>query len=299
MAEIYKITNRLNNNVYIGQTTQGVQRRFRQHIEKALSGGHGKLHTAMRECGIENFDIEVIERCEEECLDDREKYWISHYNSMNNGYNMTAGGNGGSIYSIDYALICKLWDEGNSLGNISKIIGCPVHSISVRLRGYDKFSEEESFLRSNCKKVYQYDLAGMYLDTFDSTQDAEAYFNNGVRNKDNIAACARGDQKTAYNYWWSYNKIPQGPILWTEKHMVYPVVQYDKKMNYIRTYENVKAAEKAMIELGYKRPHIYEVCQRQPKYNTSCGYIWRSIYDPEVNIPVKSSVAELATLLDD
>ena len=36
MAEIYKITNRLNNNVYIGQTTQGVKRRFRQHIEKAL-----------------------------------------------------------------------------------------------------------------------------------------------------------------------------------------------------------------------------------------------------------------------
>ena len=74
--------------------------------------------------------------------------------------------------------------------------------------------------------------------------------------------------------------------------MVYPVVQYDKKMNYIRTYENVKAAEKAMIELGYKRPHIYEVCQRQPKYNTTCGYIWRSIYDPEVSIPVKSSIAD-------
>ena len=30
----------------------------------------------MREYGSENFDIEVIERCEEEHLDEREKYWI-------------------------------------------------------------------------------------------------------------------------------------------------------------------------------------------------------------------------------
>ena len=298
MAEIYKITNRINNKVYIGQTIQGVAKRFRQHIEKALCGDNGRLHAAMREYGIDNFNVETIERCEEESLDDREKYWIAYYDSLHNGYNMTIGGNGGSIYSIDYTEICRLWDEGNSIGSISKIINCPSRIISMRLRDYEGFSIEENFLRSSCKKVHQYDLAGMYIDSFDSTQDAEGFFNNGCRNKDNIGACARGEQKTAYNYWWSYEKVETGPVLWTEKHMVYPVVQYDKHMNYIQTFANVKMAERAMKDLGYNRPHIYEVCQRLPKYKTSCGYVWRCIYDPEINKPVESATARLADKLN-
>jgi hypothetical protein len=42
-----------------------------------------------------------------------------------------------------------------------------------------------------------------------------------------------------------------------------------------------------------------QVCQRRPKYNSSCGYVWRYIYDEEINRPVPSEVAELATLLSD
>ena len=93
--------------------------------------------------------------------------------------------------------------------------------------------------------------------------------------------------------------MERGPVLYTIKGITCPIVQYSKNGDWIATYKSLADAEKAMIAHGYKRPHISEVCQRRPKYNTSCGYVWRYLYDEEINKPVKSSVAELATLLDD
>lgn len=51
----------------------------------------------MREYGIENFDFSVIEECEIDQLDAREKYWINYYNSYKNGYNGNEGGNFGFV----------------------------------------------------------------------------------------------------------------------------------------------------------------------------------------------------------
>ena len=48
------------------------------------------LYQAMREFGIDNFSFEVIEECELINLNDKEKYYIDKYNTMNpNGYNMS------------------------------------------------------------------------------------------------------------------------------------------------------------------------------------------------------------------
>ena len=55
---IYKITNLLNEKIYIGQTKQPIEQRFLQH-----SKSNSPLGQAMRECGLENFTIELVERC--------------------------------------------------------------------------------------------------------------------------------------------------------------------------------------------------------------------------------------------
>ena len=51
----------------------------------------------MREFGVENFTIEVIERCDTQAeLDAREKFWIRVLNcTVPNGYNRTPGGERG------------------------------------------------------------------------------------------------------------------------------------------------------------------------------------------------------------
>lgn len=46
----------------------------------------------MRKYGIDNFKFSVLEECDKEDLNEKEKYWIEKYDSYNNGYNNTCGG---------------------------------------------------------------------------------------------------------------------------------------------------------------------------------------------------------------
>lgn len=112
---IYKITNIVNKKVYIGQTKQSVEQRFIQHKSHARTGNsHHKLARALRKYGDENFIIEIIEECDFSILDDRERYWINFFNSVNEGYNTLLGGQDKSCYYvveneqeiIDYYLKC-------------------------------------------------------------------------------------------------------------------------------------------------------------------------------------------------
>ena len=50
----------------------------------------------MRDCGLENFTIEIIERCENQTeLNERKKFWIKVLKSKSpNGYNLSNGGAG-------------------------------------------------------------------------------------------------------------------------------------------------------------------------------------------------------------
>ena len=92
MIGIYKIENKINHKIYIGQS-QDIERRWSNHISSAGKMRY-KMSQALGEFGVENFSFEVIEECPIELLDEREIYWIKYYNSMDpNGYNMTEGGN--------------------------------------------------------------------------------------------------------------------------------------------------------------------------------------------------------------
>lgn len=100
---IYKITNTVNNKVYIGQTCQHYIHRFTQHKSHARTGrSNHKLARAFRKYGDENFIIEPIEECLIEELDEKEKYWIAFYKSTQDefGYNISDGGETGQNYVI-------------------------------------------------------------------------------------------------------------------------------------------------------------------------------------------------------
>ena len=89
--EIYKITNLVNDKVYIGQSARGVRERFTRHIHDAMSE---RLDThfarAIRKYGPENFVVEVIDTADtQEELNRKEQYWIREYDSVHHGYNET------------------------------------------------------------------------------------------------------------------------------------------------------------------------------------------------------------------
>ena len=89
---IYKVTNKINGKVYIGQSVD-IGKRWRQHM---TAKDDIYFHKAIQKYGIENFEWEVIEQCKKKDLDEREIYWIEYYDSYNKGYNCTKGGEGNS-----------------------------------------------------------------------------------------------------------------------------------------------------------------------------------------------------------
>lgn len=96
MIGIYKIVNKINNKIYIGQSINVVDR-WKQHQYKSLNSKelayNSAIHQAMRKYGIENFVFEIIEECSIDELDEKERYWISKLNTLSpNGYNILEGG---------------------------------------------------------------------------------------------------------------------------------------------------------------------------------------------------------------
>lgn len=93
MIGIYKITNKINNLSYIGQSTQ-IEQRFREHKKSYnwYREKNKKLYKDILEYGINNFSFEILEECFVEELNDREQYYIKYYNTYPNQYNMTPGG---------------------------------------------------------------------------------------------------------------------------------------------------------------------------------------------------------------
>ena len=91
---IYRITNIDTQECYIGQGVD-VGKRLTEHIKGTLgiqSIADQKIHHAMAETGIQNWTFELLEECERDELNNREKFYISYYRSNEFGYNKTVGG---------------------------------------------------------------------------------------------------------------------------------------------------------------------------------------------------------------
>lgn len=87
---IYRITNLKTNEAYIGKSTN-IKTRWQNHCKTAigLDGmARTKIHSAMKEFGIDNFSFEVLEKCTKEVYSEREKYWINFYETNVYGYNI-------------------------------------------------------------------------------------------------------------------------------------------------------------------------------------------------------------------
>lgn len=97
MQGIYKVTCKINNKIYVGQSVNieiRLKGHTKNHLNENLVDYNTKFYRALRKHGIENFTFEIIEEVKTKSLmNDRETYWISRYDSFKNGYNSTSGGN--------------------------------------------------------------------------------------------------------------------------------------------------------------------------------------------------------------
>jgi group I intron endonuclease len=94
---IYKITNKINGRVYIGKT-KNFARRLKEHYKNVGVKKH-KLYDDILMLGWDNFDVEIIDKGSFKDIDDLEIKYIKQFNSLVEGYNYTAGGEGGDTFS--------------------------------------------------------------------------------------------------------------------------------------------------------------------------------------------------------
>ena len=102
MIGIYKITNKITRHAYIGKSVN-IEARLKSHFRRASLDCeqdveyNKALYRAIRKYGKDNFEVEILEELftrDRKVLDAREIYWISFYDTYNNGYNATLGGEG-------------------------------------------------------------------------------------------------------------------------------------------------------------------------------------------------------------
>ena len=212
---IYKITNKINGKVYIGQTTQSLSRRWRQHCDNSKSKCY-MLKNAIQKYGKENFTVEQIDvACDRDELDKKEQYWIQYYNSINpeKVYNLTSGGKH-----------CEISDEVKKhLSDVNKGSKPSEQCIlnSIKSRKGKKLSKEHI---EKLRKTRIGELNGMFgkkrpdlakinvlkrkpvicIETgnvFDSIAMAALYLNKTITS---VSHCLCGRSKTCGGYHWRY-----------------------------------------------------------------------------------------------
>ena len=234
MAYIYKISNDINNKVYIGKTTGTIEYRWKQHCNDRMSSrcSHRHLYAAMNKYGLEHFTIEVIEEIKDiNILAEREQYWINYYDSYNNGYNETLGGDG--KIRIDYDQVIELYNQIGTCKGVAKTLNIDAGHVSTILKSQGinvaphglfakkrnkpirtKAAQLQELAKINSVAIDAYDLNHNFVQSFNSIKEASLWclehgYSNSTRIESvrvNISRCLAGKIRYSAKHIWKYHK---------------------------------------------------------------------------------------------
>ena len=218
---IYKITNKINGKSYIGQTTQGFDKRYGYNLKRSTNNKH--LKSAINKYGIDNFDIckvfDVAYNQEE--LDKKEIFWIEYYDCINNGYNKKTGGNGGCHYGEEARKRMSLSKKGKYTGKDNPNYGNhklagennPNYGkhlteeqkakISKAHKGKKLSKEHVEKMKNSSRNIPIYCVTTQKI--FKSGQQAMREYN--ICSSSGIIACCKGKRK-------SYGKLNGEKLVW-------------------------------------------------------------------------------------
>lgn len=262
MSGIYCICNIATNEYYVGQSID-LYKRIGEHIRKLRNGEHKYTHggitllqKAWNEYGENNFRFRVLETCEKELLDEKEKFWIdyyqSNYNKHGKGYNYNKGGS-------------ATFKKSERKTNKDKIV---IHNDEIQkvvpkeeLEEYKKLGYVRGFSPKNKHKIFKdinknrdyptgenHPLHGIKL-TEEHRQKLSDSHKGHKLTKEQI------EKRTETN-------IKNGNIL--------AVCQFDLDGNFIKEYDN---AEDVKRKTGYDSVYVRNCCKG--KHEKAYGYVWK------------------------
>ena len=305
---IYKITNKINGKVYIGQS-KDIYKRWNEHRKECRKKKKNiALYCALAKYGCDNFSYDILERCDESELDDLEIKYIKQYRSYIGfedgwGYNMTLGGQlchtyvGNSdqgVYTYQYDLKGNFVAKYRSRKEACQALGLKgTASITRAIKdcgsagGFQWRNEYYEKINPFVKpkrtvKVYQYSNKGGFIQEFESIQKAAEYVNC---NRSLIEQCCEKYIKTAKNFQWSYIKVKNigsvAPMKQPSKWL--KVYQYSKDGTFMQSFPCAKiASELTGVSL---RAIQHNLCGES---KTAYGYIFKYIDEGGENVCKKT-----------
>lgn len=209
---VYKLTNLITEEIYIGQT-QNFNRRMRVYSQKNCKA-QKKLFNSITKYGWSNFKSEILYKTNINFIDNLETFYISFYNScyFNNtkGLNMTTTGKAsfrGYKHTEDFKQKAKIRMKGLYSGR--------KHSEETKLKMSKNSRQLGKFNLEHHKsiQIYQYDLEGNFINTYPSIREAGRVLNV---NSDLIQN-AIPRKGTSCGYYWSKEKLEKFPIKFKKK----------------------------------------------------------------------------------
>lgn len=287
MGIIYKVRNKINGKLYIGQTIGPLNRRLLAHKNEAYNNPSKgcPFHLAIVKYGFNNFEAEVLEEVKTELLNEREIYWIDYYNSYRNGYNATLGGQGGRVYSAKDVL--PYWNNGYGSLEISKLTGINIHTVSNLLLdgGITALELKERHYKkaSDANRKYPYEV---YLN----------YWNDGMTIKEisdileiNYQYISIGLKKMGI----SSEEIRKRGAESAGKKLGKRCALVDKNNRIITIFRNRHEAAEEVLGDRTRASAISRVCSG--KINCTNGFIFRDLDEEDSVIVPKIKHRELKT----
>lgn len=221
MGVIYLRTNLINGMRYVGQTKDFTKRE--KHWKCLKLRYANQLLTDDREkYGLNNFDVKILKECQDNELDEWEKFYIKELNTVfPNGYNANEGGTISFKVSEETKEKISKANKGENNGMYGKtpwnkgIEWNENVREKLRLSHIGKktalghvVSDEAKKMISDKKKgvpntklsktVYQYTLDDIFVKEWPSVAECSK---NGFHH---VADCCRGERKQDKGYKWSY-----------------------------------------------------------------------------------------------
>ena len=212
MGYIYTITNKTDNKIYVGQTVQDVEMRWKDHLKKRSNCRY--LKSAINKYGVDNFVFKLVCITFDDKLDDMEIQYIEKYKSLvPNGYNLRRGGNSGRHHAETKQKISDtlkmryqngLVPPRNQLGIPHSEITKKKISESLKGRIISQESTNKRIISRRINRTIQFDIEGNRLNEFNSCKEAAEYIGISLGH---ICKCCNGKIQSAKGFVWKYEPI--------------------------------------------------------------------------------------------
>lgn len=211
MIGVYKITNTINNKVYIGQSVE-IETRWKAHIRALNRGDHTNEHlqAAWNKYTAACFNFEILCECDINDIDELEQKYIAQYKSCDDryGYNYQTGGH-----------------NNHQLAESTK------KKLSIALSGH-KMSEEnrKEVIKRMRKQKGKRVICINTLEIFDTITDACHAMNLDVKSySGKISLCCKGKQLHAGKHYQTGE--PLGWMYYNDEDVNDIIKKYNKRIS--------------------------------------------------------------------